>query len=125
MFRPSTSSVGSKGEEAAAVELKRLGYRIIERNFRAAGGEVDIIAEHKGVLVFVEVKARANERFGTPFDAVHPGKRRRIAAAAQAFMALRGVGERAARFDVAGVELSTDPPVVTVLRDAFSVGDWG
>lgn len=123
MARPSTYSVGALGEEAAAAELKRQGYRIVERNFRAAGGEVDIIAEHRGVLVFVEVKARADDRFGSPFEAVHPGKRKRIAAAASAYIATKGAADRPARFDVAGVELDSTPPKVTILRGAFTVGD--
>lgn len=121
-MKASTSSVGAVGEDVAAAELKKQGYRIIELNFRAAGGEIDIIAEHRGVLVFIEVKSRADESFGTPFDAVHPGKQRKIISAAKAFVAMKGFGSKGARFDVVGVELGHSPPKVTILKDAFVLG---
>lgn len=118
-MRPATTGIGSYGEEVVVAELRRLGFKILERNFRGGGGEIDIIAVEKDVLVFVEVKARESGRFGTPFEAVHPGKQRKIAAAASAYLASRRLGEVGARFDVAGVDLDAKPPAVTLLRDAF------
>lgn len=118
-MRPATTGVGAHGEELAVAELKRLGFKILERNFRGGGGEIDVIAVEKGVLVFIEVKARESGRFGTPFDAVHPGKQKKIASAARAYLAQKRLGEVGARFDVAGVDLDATPPVVTLLRDAF------
>lgn len=58
------------GEDAACVYLKRKGYRIIERNFRRGYGEIDIIALKKRTLVFIEVKTRSQNKFGTPFESV-------------------------------------------------------
>lgn len=121
-MKESTSHIGGRGEEEAVRELKRLGYRVIERNFRAAGAEVDVIAEHRGVLVFVEVKARADDRFGSPLDAVDRRKQKRIIAAARSFMARKSITDRVVRFDVAAVYLDREPPLVTVLPDAFFEG---
>ncbi len=58
------------GENAAAEFLKKKGYVILERNFRKGYGEIDIIAVKKGTLVFVEVKTRSSDKFGTPLDAI-------------------------------------------------------
>jgi len=62
------------GEDAACNFLLKKGYKILERNFRKGYGEIDIIATHKGVLVFIEVKTRSSSRYGTPFDAISSGK---------------------------------------------------
>lgn len=58
------------GEEIATKYLQKLGYKIIERNFRQGYGEIDIIAIDKDTLVFVEVKTRTSEKFGTPLEAI-------------------------------------------------------
>ncbi|MDO8270077.1 MAG: YraN family protein [Candidatus Levybacteria bacterium] len=69
-----SNPIGVLGEEAACRYLMGLGYTIIERNFRKGYGEIDIIATHKDVLVFIEVKTRTSEKFGTPFEAVSQKK---------------------------------------------------
>ena len=70
--------VGDKYERLAAEHLQRAGYRIRERNFRCKFGEVDLIAEKDGYLVFVEVKYRSTARYGMPSEAVDARKQRRI-----------------------------------------------
>ncbi len=112
-------AVGAKGEEDAARALKKRGYRILEANFRAPRGEIDLVAEYKGMLVFIEVKARRDDRFGTPLDAVDARKRRRIIHAAEAYLATRKITDRAVRFDVVSVYLDRDPVAVEVLENAF------
>ena len=109
------------GEEHAARYLRAKGYRIRERNFRARSGEVDIIAEQKGALVFVEVKARSSEEFGEPREAVTGWKQRRIARAAAEYVAARQQGERSVRFDVVEVLLTPQGRVekVEVIPGAF------
>ena len=62
------------GETAACNYLKERGYEIIERNFRKGYGEIDIIAVKEDLLVFVEVKTRSNNKFGTPFEAISSKK---------------------------------------------------
>jgi len=115
----STSQIGRSAEIAAARHLEASGYRIIRTNFRAGKGEIDIVAAHGDVLVFVEVKARASARFGTPFDAVDERKQRRIISAAKAYMARERVRDVAVRFDVVAVDLTPTPPAVEVLENAF------
>lgn len=58
------------GEDAACVYLQKKGYKVIERNFRKGYGEIDIIATHKNVLVFIEVKTRSSSKYGTPFESI-------------------------------------------------------
>jgi putative endonuclease len=62
--------LGSKGEDLAVRFLEKKGYRILSRNFRTPVGEIDVIAEDRNTLVFIEVKTRTDDSFGHPFEAV-------------------------------------------------------
>lgn len=73
---------GVKYEEVAARYLEHNGYVILEKNYRCRYGEIDIIAEQKGSLVFVEIKYRQSDRYGSPSAAVDYRKRRHISATA-------------------------------------------
>lgn len=81
-----THLAGKKGEDIAVEYLMQNGYNIIKRNFRAAGGEIDIIAQKGTHLAFVEVKTRRNCAYGLPSDAVDFHKRRKIIQCARAFI---------------------------------------
>lgn len=61
---------GIKGEELAVQFLLKKGYRIIDRNFRIRGGEIDIVALDGDTLAFIEVKARSTSEFGSPLEAI-------------------------------------------------------
>jgi putative endonuclease len=104
------SCVGNQGEEIAANYLTARGYRILERNFRCKGGEVDIIARDPGdkSLVFVEVKARRGLTYGVPQLAVTPFKQRQISKAALTWLAKNRLLDVNARFDVIAILLHTD-----------------
>lgn len=78
--------LGKLGEDFAAGILEDRGFRILERNYRCPFGEIDIIAEKAGELIFVEVKTRATLRFGRPAEAVTQQKQRRIRRAAGFYM---------------------------------------
>jgi putative endonuclease len=92
------------GEERAALHLRLRGYRILERNYRVASGEIDLIARRGAVLAFVEVKTRRTRGKGRPIEAVHDRKVRRLSNAAAAYVqAERPKGVRTFRFDVIGV----------------------
>ena len=78
--------VGGIGEDAAARELLRRGFRILERNHVCGGGELDIIAEKDGEIVFVEVKTRSPRAMAEPRAAVDADKQRRIKAAASYYL---------------------------------------
>lgn len=112
--------VGDIGEDAAARELDRLGYRILARNYRCPRGEIDIIAEHHGVIAFVEVKTRSPRALATPASAVDADKRRRLRHAAAFYMAgFRKPSPR--RFDIASVWVDAADKVerVEVEENAF------
>ncbi|MCX7019078.1 MAG: YraN family protein [bacterium] len=78
--------IADLGEQAAERFLRRVGLRIIERNFRCRSGEIDIIAEEAGVIVFAEVKTRSPCAVLPPEDAVNEDKRRRIKRAAAYYL---------------------------------------
>jgi putative endonuclease len=101
---------GNQGEEIAANFLIARGYRILERNFRCRGGEVDIIARTPGdkSLVFVEVKARRGLSYGVPQLAVTPFKQRQISKAALTWLSKNRLHDTSARFDVIAILLHTD-----------------
>lgn len=111
-------TLGDRGEQAAEAHLERHGYRIRERNYHTRWGEVDLIAEEGGYLVFVEVKTRRSLRGGLPRESVGPLKQQRLTRAAYSYLAAHR-DEMPCRFDV--VEVLLDGPVegVHVIRDAF------
>ncbi len=115
---------GRAGEKAARAYLKKKGYRILHENFKHAGGEIDLIAEHKKVIVCIEVKSRAGAQFGHPATALTPHKQARIARTARGFLAKYDIRDRDLRFDVVCVTGDPDDPksfAVELLQDAFRV----
>ena len=116
---PSTSKreEGKKGEERALVALKRDGYKIIEKNYRNPLGEIDIIAEENGYLVFVEVKKRNTPKFGGPLNAVDGKKKRHIIRSAMFYLKDHKCFDKKVRFDVVGI----DSNGVQIIKHAFMV----
>ena len=112
--------LGTLGEQAACDALTDQGYRILHRNYRVRGGEIDIVCERDGVLVFCEVKTRTSATYGLPEEAVPVTKRRRLRRLAAEFLHRDRYRARAVRFDV--VSVSAGAGGVTSLRhipDAF------
>ena len=93
---------GAWGEECAAAYLRRRGYRILARNYSCRFGEIDLIAEKDGVLLFVEVKLRTNLQYGAPREYVTVKKQEKLRAAALLYLSEREL-DVPARFDVAEV----------------------
>jgi putative endonuclease len=119
-----SSGVGQRWEDLAAKELRAAGYTIRDRNWRGKAGEIDIVAEEKGVVCFVEVKGKSGPRFGAPAEAVTFQKQRRIGRAAQEYVTrkrLRG----SFRFDVVAVLARDGSVEVRILRNAFSMPQSG
>ena len=117
-----TRELAALGEEHAARYLASRGYRIRERNFRLGKGpEIDIIAEHRDVLVFVEVKARTSSNVLQAREAVTQGKERQIARAAATYLGLRERRERVTRFDIVEVYLTPEgrPERIEIIEGAF------
>jgi putative endonuclease len=114
-------AAGRRGEDLAHRFLRREGFTIVARNFRprsAGAGEVDLIAWEREHLVFVEVKSRATDAYGTPDRAVNPEKQRYIERAAREYARRANVDWGMVRFDIVSV-LLTHPPEILLLRDAF------
>ena len=113
--------LGRYGEDVAAAHLSAHGLEVLDRNWRCRQGELDIVAREGPVLVFVEVKARSSTRFGTPAEAVHPAKARRIRLLACQWLAEhRPAGAGEVRFDVVSVLCPPGgPPELLHLRASF------
>lgn len=106
--RRSRNELGTEGERRAADHLAARGYRIVGRNVRAGGVEMDLIARRGDLVVFVEVKTRRSGGHGTGEDAVDARKRARLVCGATAWMHQQPRGIRRARFDVMVCECSWD-----------------
>lgn len=116
----SRSQVGREGEDAAVRFLEGEGYRIVARNVRFRHGEIDIVAEEGGALVFVEVKTRRSDRFGTAAEAVNGAKQRQLVGLASLYLSgLRGGADRPCRFDVVAVAPGSPGWACSVIRNAF------
>jgi putative endonuclease len=109
---------GARAERVAAAALERDGLRVIERNVRLGGGELDLVCRDGDVWVFVEVKARRPGWDDAPRAAVSWAKQRRLVRLAEAYMKWRGLRDVRCRFDVVEVTIA-DVPAVHHLRNAF------
>ena len=118
----SRKRLGDAGERLAASWLIARGYREVARNWRCAYGEIDLIVERDGELVFVEVKTRRGDRLGAPEEAVTPTKRARLINPAQMYLVEHGAEERPYRIDVVAVQLSPAGKLVAVRHYPASVG---
>jgi putative endonuclease len=102
-------ATGSAGEDHAVEWLERHGFSIIERNWRCARGEIDIVARDGDMIVFVEVKTRTGQGAGHPFEAVTSRKLTRIRQLVPAwFHAHRDQTARAIRIDCIAVTMIAD-----------------
>ena len=91
---------GIEGENLAVEFLKKKGFVILERNFKTKVGEIDIIADDKGTLVFVEVKSRENTKFGQPIESITAKKVYSIRRTAEWYLSKKRMYDKACRFDV-------------------------
>lgn len=112
---------GQQGEAAAVFFLQEKGYRLRERNFRCALGEIDIVAEEGGEIVFVEVRTRSSNLLGTPQESVDWRKQNRLRRLADYYLKYRGLSGRPCRFDVVAVWLDKRGEVTAIelIRGAF------
>ncbi|MBC5579978.1 YraN family protein [Anaerofilum sp. BX8] len=114
-------TAGIMGEVAAAKLYRKAGYRLLASNFRTRQGEIDLVAEGAGCLVFAEVKTRAEGGIASPREAVTPAKQRRIVAAAKGYLEKFGDSGRPVRFDVVEVYYSGDAVTrVEQIENAFT-----
>jgi putative endonuclease len=102
-----------------AAYLQRLGWRILARNWRFHRKELDIVAERDGMIVFVEVKARAASGWGSPLEAISPAKRRELTLAVRGWIAAHGRGDQIYRFDAAVIVNGPRRTTLEYVEDAW------
>jgi putative endonuclease len=107
--KPQHLRQGERGEKLAAKFLRhKCGFKVLLRNFKAKHGEIDIVCRDKDTLVFVEVKTRASEEFGTPADAVDRDKKFHLSKAALEYLRLLDNPDILFRFDIVEVVMNGD-----------------
>ena len=114
-------ALGKHGEDLAARELTRRGYAILARRYRTRYGEIDIVARDGDTIVFVEVKARSSNEFGTAAEAVTPWKQQQIASMATEYLVRTRLTNRPCRFDVVAIDGPSGSERISVFRAAFSL----
>lgn len=114
-------SLGVQGEEIAVRFLRKQRFRILERNYTTPLGEIDIIARQGSTLVFVEVKTRRSQVFGSPAEAVGPRKQNQIVKAAKWYLASGQGRGLQPRFDVVSILMQGAEPELEHFPAAFGV----
>ncbi|RLB11545.1 MAG: YraN family protein [Deltaproteobacteria bacterium] len=109
---------GRIGEEIACREIKRMGYRILERNYRSKLGEIDLIALDGDVLVFIEIKTRTSS-LEYAKEAIDRRKMKRLSMLALSYIKKKGYEHMRARFDVVAVSMKDGKYQVELIRNAF------
>ncbi len=117
--------VGKKGEELAAAYLASAGYRILDRNYRCMFGEIDIVAEEGGNIVFIEVKSRRSLAYGDPQLAVGYRKQRQISLVALHYIEEKQKHGCNARFDVVAVKILPVGTKIELIKNAFELAFAG
>jgi putative endonuclease len=121
--QPHMRARGKAGEDDAARWLAAHGYEIVARNVVNHGGEIDMVAidlvATGGTLCFIEIKARAGDRYGPAIAAVGFTKQRRLSRAAALYLTSRGWHGRACRFDVLGLDREGEAWRYTLIKNAF------
>jgi putative endonuclease len=113
-------AIGNYGERVAASFLLRHGYRVLTRNFKTAQGEIDLVCRHGEILVFVEVKSRADVDWVLPSEAIDERKEEALHATARRYLQLLGRDDITYRFDAVEVRLKPgEIPECTLIPNFF------
>lgn len=102
------NTLGAVGEKLAGDYLIKKGYHILQKNFRTRYGEIDIIAEYKNTLIFIEVKTRRSDFKGKPFESVTSRKRQHAKYAINSFLANSPFKQYKLRYDVISIILNIE-----------------
>ncbi len=119
-----SKDLGREGEDLAASYLRSLGYRILDRNYRCRLGEVDLIIEKKGKIVFTEVKTRRSVEDVSPRELISYSKQRHISRVAQNYLSSHRLQDVSADFGVLIVDVSQASPRFEWIEGAFDLV-WG
>ena len=114
---------GKRSETDAVTHLKKMGYKILETNYRNRLGEIDIIAKDRDTIAFFEVKARKSKTYGNPKWAITQKKQRKISMVALSYLKATRQIDAKARFDVVTVTLNSEDTTSTidVIKNAFDL----
>ncbi|MCM8762948.1 MAG: YraN family protein [Candidatus Omnitrophica bacterium] len=107
------------GEHLARDFLKAKNYKILETNFRCRLGELDIIAQDKDTICFIEVKTRRTDKFGSPYEAVDRSKQKKMCQVALVYLKNKGWLDKPARFDV--VSIAAQEAKIGLIKNAFAL----
>lgn len=110
--------IGKEGEDKACQYLQDKGYQILERNYKAGKNEIDIIARHSGMVVFVEVKTRSTDLFAPPERAVNSAKQKAIIKVANSYIIQHNI-EAEARFDIVAIVTQQGQTKINHIENAF------
>lgn len=118
------SSLGAHGEAIAGAYIGRQHYQVLAQNLRIAGGELDLIALDQRCLVIIEVKARGDDFFGEPYEAVTEAKQRQVRRLAEVLLNTGRINEDLfdqVRFDVISIKLTPSGQVESLehIKEAF------
>ena len=114
--------LGRRGEAVARDRLQSLGYVVVASNYRSKAGEIDLVTERDGGIVFVEVRARSGPSMGLPEESITSTKRSHIIAAAQEYLQEHGAQHRQWRIDLVAVEFDRGrPPRVRIIENAIEL----
>ena len=114
---------GALGENIAADYLSKRGYTIRERNFRIREGEIDIIAEKDGTLVFVEVRSKTSRQFGTAEESITERKKKRLIALTEAYLSDCAEQPASCRIDIIAIQLDAQGKLIR-LNTIENAIDW-
>lgn len=117
------NELGKEGEDEAARFLEAQGYRIRHRNWRSGRKELDIVAEHQGELVIVEVRTRGNRKYGAPEESISEAKIRRIVSSADAYLRKFCI-DMPVRFDIISLTGESTPLAIEHIENAFYPPIW-
>ena len=113
---------GEKSESIASDYLaKKMGYKILQKNYRTKIGEIDIIAKDGNTIVFIEVKARRSLFYGSSKYAVTFGKQKKISMVALYYLKTKKLSNAKARFDVVAINFSRKVPEIEIIKNAFEL----
>ncbi len=115
--------LGDRGEMIAWNYLIQRGYRLLEKNYRCRIGEVDVIAKKGKRIAFIEVKTRSSDRYGTPSEAVHAQKQKKMARLAEWYLKEKKIIQAPVSFDVVEVKWDLKSPQIRLIENAFSLDE--
>ena len=111
--------IGKLGEDIAVNYLKQQGYKVLDRNFECRQGELDIIALDKNEIVFIEVKTRTSNRYGTPSEAVNKIKQKHMLKTIKYYLHIRNLSDEFVRIDVIEVYIKNNVYKVNHIKQAL------